>query len=379
MQGLGGFAAAAAAGLVLMSSASPSFAAAKDGAPKPELAEAVAKQKTTKVEKLLAAGAPLDTPYEEGRTALYYAASRGDEALVRRLIDLGAQVDARDASGATPLIAALRSPVTEWSTAKLLLDKGAAINAADINGRTPLMEAVLRAPEMLDTGGQIEMVAGLLSAGAEPDRVDTMGAAAMHYAAAVGEPRRVLELLLAKTAQPNLLTASGANVLMMAAQSRQRANVEYLLGRGFRPVRIKAVGARKPLDQDVSMRANALAADWAAQYLTRKGNPASADTYYRAALQDYEAAAEEAKRMAGVYEQEIAKDKAARADHRAAAGLMSALSVAAALAAGGGYYSVYMPRLTTKLEQDEQALADLKEEASQSLARTAAIRTILTK
>jgi len=152
---------------------------------------------------------------------------------------------------------------------------------------------------------------------------------------------------------------------------------EYLLARGFRPVRIKAVGDREPLAQDVSMRANALAADWTGQYLARKGDLAGANLSYSAAILDYEAAGAEAKRLAGVYEQEIARDKVERAGHRAAAGLMSALSVAAALAAGGGYYSVYTPTLVTKLEQDEHALAELNSETTQSLARAAAIRSIL--
>jgi ankyrin repeat protein len=378
MQRWDGFAAAAAAGLVLiLSPASAGAGAAKPETPKPELAEAIAKQKTGKIEKLLAAGAAVDVPYQDGRTALYYAASRGDEVLVGRVLKLGAKVDARDAGGATPLIAALRSPVTKWSTVNLLLQNGAAVDATDINGRTPLMEAVLRSPQMMDTGGQIAMIEGLLAAGADPNRVDVMGAAAMHYAAAVGEPRKALELLLSKTSDPHVVTASGANVLMMAAQNRQRANVEYLLGRGFRPVRTKAVGTREPLDQDVSTRANALAADWAAQYLARKGDTASARAYYAAAIRDYEAAAEEARRMASLYEQEIAKDKADRAGSRAAAGLMSALSVAAALASGGGYYSVYSPTLSTKLEQDEHELAALNTEVTQSLARAAAIRSTL--
>ncbi len=368
-------AAGAAVGLTLVGSPASAKAAAQQ--PKDDLAAAVEQRNLRKIEKLLASNVAVDVPYQDGRTALFYAAGMGDEVLVDRLLKLGAQVDARDSSGATPLIAAMRNPATKWSTAKMLIDAGAAINATDINGRTPLMEAVLRAPQMMDTEGQVAMVEALLAAGGDPDRVDAMGAAAMHYAASVGEPRKALELLLSKASNPQLTTVSGANVLMMAAQSRQRPNVEYLLARGFRRVRIKAVGDREPLAQDVSMRANALAADWTGQYFARKGDLAGANLSYSAAILDYEAAGAEAKRLAGVYEQEIARDKIERAGHRAAAGLMSALSVAAALAAGGGYYSVYTPTLVTKLEQDEHALAELNSETTQSLARAAAIRSIL--
>jgi Ankyrin repeats (3 copies) len=347
--------------------------AAWPAAASPELAEAVAKQKLSKVEKLLKPGAAVDGVYLEERTALFYAASQGDEALVGRLLDLGAKVDARDESGATPLLAAVRNPATRWSTVKALLDKGADVNVADKAGRTPLMEAVLRAPGILDTEAQVALVQSLIAAGADTTKADAAGASAMHHAAYVGEPRKVLEVLLTKAADPNAVTASGANVLMMAAQNGQRANADFLLARGFRPVRISAVaGERPPLAQDLSPRANALAHDWTAQFLTRKGDTAAAKAAFLAAAQDHAAAAAEARRLAALYELEVAKDKQARADHRVTAGLMTVLTTAATI--GAGYYVIYTPKLSTKLEQDENALEILKAEAAQSASRAAALR-----
>jgi hypothetical protein len=184
-------------------------------------------------------------------------------------------------------------------------------------------------------------------------------------------------MLLAKAADPQAVTSSGANVLMMAAQNRQRANVDYLLGRGFRPVRIKAVGERTALAQDVSMRANALAQDWTAQFLSRKSQPAEANAAYAAAVGDYEAAAEEANRLIPLYEQELVKDRQTRSDQKTATGLMTILSVGAAIAAGGGVYYIYSPVVSGKLEQDQYALATLKAEATESTARAAAIRNLL--
>jgi ankyrin repeat protein len=372
-----GFAAGAAAGLLL--AVSPALAATPAPAEKGELAEAIAKQKTSKIEKLLSKpGLLTETPYDS-RTALFYAAAQGDDALVAKLLALGAKADARDGDRATPLMAALRNPSTKWSTVKALLDGGADVNAADKDGGTALIRAVLRAPGMIDTDAQVATIEGLLAAGADPARVDASGAMAMHHAAAVGEPRKVLELLMAKAPDRNAVTLSGANVLMMAAQNKQRANVDFLLNRGFRPVRIRAVGERPTMAQDVSIRANALANDWSAQYLARKEQGGEARAAYTAAVADYAAAADEAKRLAALYEQEIVKDKQGRAEHRAVAGLMSVLSLGAALASGGGYYSMYTPVLSTKLEQDEHALATLNAEAAESTARAAAIRTALAK
>lgn len=355
------------------SAAAISVLAAWPALASPELAEAVAKQKPGRVEKLLKPGAAVDGVYLEQRTALFYAASQGDEVLVGRLLNLGAKADARDESGATPLLAAVRNPATRWSTVKLLLDKGADVNAADKAGRTPLMEAVLRAPGILDTEAQVMLIQSLIAAGADAAKVDAAGASAMHHAAYVGEPRKVLELLLARAADPNAVTASGANVLMMAAQNTQRANADFLLARGFRPVRISAVaGERPPLAQDLSPRANAQAHDWTAQYLMRKGDTAAAKAAFLAAAEDHDAAAAEAKRLGALYEQEIVKDKQARADHRVTAGLMTVLTTAATI--GAGYYVIYTPKLSTKLEQDENALKMLQAEAAQSTARAVALR-----
>lgn len=377
---LGACAAGAAAAVLFAGSPAMAAEAAKSGAAakavvKPELAEAVAKEKTARIDKLLAAGVGIDERYLEGRTALFYAASQGDDGLVGRLLQAGAQVDARDVSGATPLVAALRNPSTRWSVVKLLLDKGADVNAVDGEGRTPLMTAVLRAPAILDTQGQIAMVEGLLAAGADPAMADKMGATALHFAAYVGEPRKMLELLIARASDPNATTASGANVLMMAAQNRQRASVDFLLARGFRPVRIKAVGAPEPLGQDVSIRANALAQDWTAQFLTRKGQVAEAGPAFAAAVDDYERAAVEADRVAGLYAIEVEKEKKDRSAQQLSAGIASVLSVGMALAAGGGVYYLYSPVLASKLERDQQNLAALRTEAAESRARAAVLRT----
>src|SRR5512140_216775 len=134
----------------------------------PDLAKAVAERNINRIEKLLASGAAVDEPDAEGRTPLFHAASHGDVALMQRLLDKGATANSHDKDGDTPLIAALRNPTTQWAAARLLLDKGADINAADNAGRTPLMEAVLRAPQVLDTDSQVAMVRGLLDGGADP-------------------------------------------------------------------------------------------------------------------------------------------------------------------------------------------------------------------
>ncbi len=367
---------ASVAALLLVASAAPAWAetaAAKPDLAKADLAKAVAQHNTKKIQKLLDAGAAIDEADGENRTAFFHAAAQGDLALMQTLADKGAAIDHRDKTGATPLIAALRNPASQTPAIQFLLGKGAEVNAADEGGHTPLMEAVLRAPGTLDTDGQVALVSSLLAAGADPNKIDVSGAGALHHAAYVGEPRKVLELLLVATKDTGATTVSGANVLMMAAQNHQRANVDYLLARGFRPVRIKAAPGDKPaLAQDISLRANALAGDWWGQYATRKGDPASAKAAFASAADDYDAAAAEARRLTTAYEAELVKDKQARNNQRAAAGVATVLS--AALTLGAGYYVIYIPALATKVEEDERAIALFKAETAEFTARATALR-----
>jgi hypothetical protein len=359
-------AAASVAALVSVVSAPPAFAAA-------DLAKAAADHNAKKIQKLLDAGAAVDEADAENRTALFYAAAGGDLTLLQTLAGKGAAIDHRDKSGATPLIAALRNPAAGNEVIQFLLGKGADINAADQAGRTPLMEAVLRAPGTLDTDAQVAMVSALLGSGADPNKADTTGAAAVHHAAYVGEPRKVLELLLTSTKDTGATTVSGANVLMMAAQNHQRANADYLLARGFRPVRIQPPPGDKPvLAQDMAPRANALAADWWGQYATRKGDPASAKAAFATAAADYDAAAAEARRLTTAYEAELVKDKQARAAHRAAAGVSTVITTALTL--GAGYAFIFIPALASKVEEDERAIASFKAETAEFTARAAALR-----
>ena len=65
------------------------------------------------------------------------AAFRGDTAAVRALVDEGANVNAKNEAGATPLMRAVYHP----ETAALLVARGADVNARSDDGRTPLLIA----------------------------------------------------------------------------------------------------------------------------------------------------------------------------------------------------------------------------------------------
>lgn len=95
---------------------------------------------------LLRWGASPDTTEDTGGSApLHWAARACNSNLVEMLIEAGANVDATDHSGHTPLhhVALSLTYPEDWSenplnTFKLLLANGADVNARDMVGRTPL-------------------------------------------------------------------------------------------------------------------------------------------------------------------------------------------------------------------------------------------------
>ena len=113
------------------------------------------------VEYLLAHGANAKAEEEGGGTALGLAAMDGHADVVKLLLAAGADADAREIDGTSPLLWAVGSGSVE--TARLLLEAGADPNAVgDMEGKTtPLISTIVEE--------DVEMVKLLLEAGADPN------------------------------------------------------------------------------------------------------------------------------------------------------------------------------------------------------------------
>ncbi len=166
---------------------------------------------------------------------LVEAVERGDREGVRSLLRQHADVNVRQADGATALHWAAHRDDPE--TAELLIRAGADLDAANDYGVTPLSLAC--------TNGSFAMVQKLLKAGANPNSVQQTGETAIMTASRTGNVE-VVKLLLVHGADVNGQEARrGQTALMWAVEQKHpeiaRALIEHgadvhaLSKRGFTP------------------------------------------------------------------------------------------------------------------------------------------------
>lgn len=102
-------------------------------------------------ELYLQKGADVNARNKDGLTPLIAAADKGHLEVVKFLVEKGADVNAKDNNGRTPLIAA--APLGYLEMVKFLVDKGADVNAKNNNGITPLKVATAAVAEVLKQHG----------------------------------------------------------------------------------------------------------------------------------------------------------------------------------------------------------------------------------
>ena len=186
------------------------------------------------VRKLLDNGADVNARDAEGNTPLILASFYASPQCVQLLIENGADVKAANKAGATPLIRA----ATDYEKTRLLVAAGAKVRVRTALGNTPLILAARRA-------GNSRTVKFLLDRGADATERNEAGVSPIMAAAASGDVETVRLLLdagakaddFAKSDQPRAadVMAGMRTPLMWAASHNNVRMISLLLDRGADP------------------------------------------------------------------------------------------------------------------------------------------------
>lgn len=188
-----------------------------------------------------------------GMTILMREASMGYLPDVNELIHAGANVNAKDSQGQTPLMYAVREYAGRYpanpAVVQALIKAGADVNAEDKTGRTALIHAVGSDVSVYINPKVIE---ALLQAGADPNKVDIKGRTALtqalftlihkpEYAISDANLREVIRLLIKASSVATInkidwsFAGTGKTPLMLAAVEGDPLIVQLLLDRDADP------------------------------------------------------------------------------------------------------------------------------------------------
>lgn len=209
-----------------------------------DLHQAVAGGDVEEVRALLDAGLDPNMRDATGETMLHRFAAMPTRNLgtARLLVARGAEIDAQNGLGTTPLMEAVRRQ--RWDYVNFLLNEGADVTVRNANGDTALQRAVAQmnaprafsadeppnAPERVRAG----LVERLLDLGADPNVTDEYDSSLIAVALR-NEDLETMRILLEHGADVNHKGAFGSTALHYAAMGGYDEAVDILLEAGADP------------------------------------------------------------------------------------------------------------------------------------------------
>jgi ankyrin repeat protein len=185
---------------------------------------AIAANDSAMVKRLIDSGADVNAAFADGSNVLMGAAQAGEIEIVRTLLAAGPLINAQARDGTTALLLAVQGGHAD--IVRALLDAGATVNLRGRNEATVLMDASF--------GGHLEILRLLLKAGAEPNLTLPDGSTALMAASGKGH-NDIIRALLASGAQVNAGANTGGTALMEAAYGGHTEAVRILLDAGADP------------------------------------------------------------------------------------------------------------------------------------------------
>lgn len=188
-----------------------------------EMLKAAAAADFLKIKDLINKGADVNAKNTNGWTPLMYMSAIGNKEIANLLIDKGANINERNNHGQTPLFFSAHWGQTEL--VNLLIEKGADINAQMDDGWSVLTDAI----DM----NRVEIAKALLAKGADVNLKSKKGWTALMAASLKNRPD-IVRLLIEKGADVNAKAEKDTTALNLAVKLGNVEIVRLLKGAGAR-------------------------------------------------------------------------------------------------------------------------------------------------